>query len=427
MSRARGNRWRRGLAWALAVAFAAVIALFMVAFQQGELTAQIARERLLALSPWWFVLITPITLGGVRYLTLRFVPAAAGSGIPQVMAVTEQPISPKRAGEKLLLSPAGALFKAVAVSLSMAGGGTVGREGPAIQVGASLLSCGSRLSGKVVIPHRVIAIAGAATGLAAAFSTPLAGVMYAFEEFLWRRRYRAIALVPLCVAAAAITGWLVTRDRQFFDVVVDAVNTPPWWSMLTLAAFCGVGAGAMGWLMMFALPRILPTPRSPTHGALIAGAIGLVLALLGVWSNGLSMGSGNETSAVLLDPAASIETTMMSVGLTKALATTLTFGTGVPAGILTPSLAIGGGFGYDFAALTNLDEMRQVLVLFGMTAFLSGVIRTPVTVALMVAEMSGASALGVELLVCALIGGWSAKALCREGVYEVALHRILKK
>jgi len=423
----RSQRWRRGLSWTLPVVFAAAIALFMVAFHQGEMTAQIARERLLALSPWWFVLITPITLGGVRFLTLRFFPAAAGSGIPQVMAVTEQSISPQRAGEKLLLSPVGALFKAVAVSLSMAGGGTVGREGPAVQVGASLLSFGSRLSGKVVIPHRVIAIAGAATGLAAAFSTPLAGVMYAFEEFLWRRRYRAIAIVPVCVAATAITGWLVTRDRQFFDVVVDVVNMPPWWSILTLAVFCGVGAGAMGWLMMFGLPRILPTPRSPAHGAWIAGLIGLVLALLGVWSNGLSMGSGNETSAVLLDSAASLDTTVMSVGLTKALATTLTFATGVPAGILTPSLAIGGGFGFDFAALTGLNEMRQALVLFGMTAFLAGVIRTPVTVALMVAEMSGAYAFGIELFVCALIGGWSAKSLCRESVYDVAVHRILKR
>lgn len=422
---ARNGRWRRALAWIFVAAGGAVIALFMVGFHHGELWAQSFRESLLDLSPWWFVLITPITLGGVRYLTLRFVPAAAGSGIPQVMAVTEQPISLKRATEKLLLSPVGALFKAITVSLSMAGGGTVGREGPAIQVGASLLSSWSKLSGKVVIPHRMIVIAGAATGLAAAFSTPLAGVMYAFEEFLWRRRYRATALVAICIAVAALTAWAITKDRQFFDVVIDTVITPPWWSMLSLAVFCGLGAGAMGWLMMNGLPRILPAPRSPTHGALIAGAIGLVLALIGVWSDGLSMGSGNDTSAALLDPSIPIETTVLSIGLTKALATTLTFGTGVPAGILTPSLAIGGGFGYDFALLAGLDEARQILVLFGMTAFLSGVIRTPVTTALMVAEMSGAHAFGIELLICALIGCYGAKAVMRETVYEIALHRIL--
>jgi len=90
-------------------------------------------------------------------------------------------------------------------------------------------------------------------------------------------------------------------------------------------------------------------------------------------------------------------------------------------------LAIGGGFGFDFAALTDLNEMRQALVLFGMTAFLAGVIRTPVTVALMVAEMSGAYAFGIELLVCALLGGWSAKLLCRESVYDIAVHRILNR
>ena len=151
-----------------------------------------------------------------------------------------------------------------------------------------------------------------------------------------------------------------------------------------------------------------------------------MLAVIGIWSGGLSMGSGNDTSAMLLDPTAIIETHVGSIGFVKALSTTITFGTGIPAGILTPSLAIGGGFGYDFALLTGLDDARQLLVLFGMTAFLAGVIRTPVTTALMAAEMSGFHAFGTELLLCALIGCYLAKAIMRESVYEVALHRILK-
>jgi len=418
--------WRRWLAWAFSAAGGAVIALFMIGFHHGEESARIVRERILAMSPWWFLLITPLTLGTIRYLTLRFVPAAAGSGIPQVMAVTEQPISLERARGKWLLTPAGALFKAVAVSLAMAGGGTVGREGPAIQIGASLLASWSKLTGKVTIPHRMIVITGAATGLAAAFSTPIAGVMYAFEEFLWRKRYRSSAIVAVAVVVAAITAWLVTQDRQFFDVAIDSPHSPPWWSALALATFCGLAAGVMGWLMVIGLPRVLPAPRSPAHGGLIAAAIGVLLAMLGIWSGGLSMGSGNDTSAILLDAAATLDTNVVSVGFTKAVATTLTFGTGVPAGILTPSLAIGGGFGYDFALLTGLEDTRQLLVLFGMTAFLAGVIRTPVTTALMVAEMGGFHAYGIELLFCALIGTYSAKAIMRASVYEVALHRLLK-
>lgn len=417
---------RRWLAWSFMASGGVLIALFMIGFHYGEASAQEVRESALAVSPWWFLLITPMTLGGVRYLTLRFVPAAAGSGIPQVMAVTEQSISLKRAADKLLLTPSGAFFKAVAVTLSMAGGGTVGREGPAIQIGASLLASWSRLSGKVAISSRMIVIAGAATGLAAAFSTPLAGIFYAFEEFLWRKRYRSSAIVAICVIVAAITGWLVTKDRQFFDITTDSAISPPWWSIVALAAFCGIGSGVMGWLMVIGLPRVLPQPRSPAHGGMIAAAIGVVLALLGIWSGGLSMGSGNETSAVLLDPSSTLETGVFSIGLTKTLSTILTFGTGVPAGILTPSLAIGGGFGYDFALLAGLDEARQLLVLYGMTAFLAGVIRTPVTTAIMVAEMSGFHAYGIELLLCALIGCYGAKAVMRESVYEVALHRILK-
>ncbi|MGA1423937.1 MAG: chloride channel protein [Steroidobacteraceae bacterium] len=426
MSLTRSKRWQRWLAWCFIAAGGVVIAAFMIGFHHGEEWARVARERVLGLSPWWFLLITPLTLGLIRYLTLRFIPVAAGSGIPQVMALTEQPTSLEHARNKLLLSPAGTLFKVVAVCLSMAGGGSVGREGPAIQIGASLLAAWSQRLRKITIPPRMIVITGAAAGLAAAFGTPFAGVVYAFEEFLWRKRYRASAIVPITIVVAAVTAWLLTRDRQFFDVVTDLAVSPPWWSILTLAAFCGLSAGIMGWLMVIGLPRLLPRPRSPIHGGLIAAALGVVLALIGIWSGGLSMGSGNETTALLLDRNASIDSTVVSIGLTKALATMLTFSTGVPAGILTPSLAIGGGFGYDFALLANLTEARQLLALFGMTAFLAGVIRTPVTTALIVAEMSGFHAYGLELLVSALIGCYGAKAIMRESVYEVALHQILK-
>lgn len=420
------NRRRRWLAWVFIALGGVVIALFMLGFHHGEEWARIGRERILGISPWWFLLITPLTLGGIRYLTLRFMPEASGSGIPQVMAVTERPTSRAQVTGRWLLSPLGTLFKLITVCVGMLAGGTVGREGPAVQIGASLMSSWSQLLRKITIPHRMIVVAGAATGLAAAFSTPLAGVMYAFEEFLWRRRYRAGAIVAICIAVATLTSWLLTHDRQFFDITNDAPVMPPWWGMLTLAALCGLLAGAMGWLMMHGLPRLLPAPRSPIHGGLIAAGLGLVLAVIGIWSGGLSMGSGNDTSAMLLDPTAIIETHVGSIGFVKALSTTITFGTGIPAGILTPSLAIGGGFGYDFALLTGLDDARQLLVLFGMTAFLAGVIRTPVTTALMAAEMSGFHAFGTELLLCALIGCYLAKAIMRESVYEVALHRILK-
>jgi len=421
----RGARWRRVLDWTLLALGGVAIAIFMLGFDAGERAATATRLFLLEQSPYWFLLITPLTLGGIRYLTLRYAPFAASSGIPQVLGVIHSTRSTRAYADHFLLTPVKALFKAVMVVIAMATGATAGREGPAIQIGASLMSswC-NRWVKRIRVSPRMIITAGAATGLAAAFSTPIGAVLYALEDLAAGRKLRSkgFLLLPIVVASFAVLA--LGGHARFFAIDEVALVMPPWWAMLAVPLICGLVAGAMGWIMVIGMPRLLPTTRTPLQGGLLAAAIGLVLAIFGIMTAGLSMGSGNDTSAALLNTAAQFDETY-SVGIIKTISTTLTFATGIPAGILTPSLAVGAGFGNDFAVLFQLFESRQWLVALGMTAFLAGVLRAPVTTAVLVVELTGFFTMTLHLLFASLLGVVMARVFLRESLYEVLMKRLI--
>lgn len=418
-------KWRRIFDWALLALGAVVVAVFMLGFGAGEKTATEIRAFLFGQSPYWFLLITPLTFGVIRYLTMRYAPFAGGSGIPQVLGVIRSSRRTRDYADNFLLSPIKSLFKGVAVVVAMAGGATAGREGPAIQIGASLMTAWcARWVPRMRVSPRMIVVAGAAAGLAAAFSTPVAAVLYAFEDLAAGRRLRSRGFLLLPILVAFLCVWALGSHVPFFAVENLIETLPPWWSVAGVTVLCGLTAGLMGWAMVIGLPRLLPVARNPLHGAAIAASLGLVLAVFGILTAGLSMGSGNDTSAALLNLAGEFDETL-SVGVIKALSTTLTFASGIPAGILTPSLAVGGGFGNDFAVLFELDAHRQSLVAIGMAAFMAGVIRAPVTCAVLIAELTSLYGLLAHFLVAALIGTAFASLILRESLYEVLFKRLL--
>jgi H+/Cl- antiporter ClcA len=126
---------------------------------------------------WWLpLLLTPLGYLAVAWLTSRFVPAARGSGIPQIIAAKRDPDAATRSLAALPTAAAKALLTGVALAC----GASVGREGPTVQVGAAVMAYAHRLM-RVPVSASVL-VAGAAAGVAAAFNTPLAGVAFAIEE-----------------------------------------------------------------------------------------------------------------------------------------------------------------------------------------------------------------------------------------------------
>ena len=190
---------RHILVWSGAV----VVGLVATAFAMGSDHAHVLFRKLLAISPWLPLLVTPLTLAAVAALTQRYFKGAEGSGIPQTIAALRMPDGANR---DRVLSLRLALGKILLTCVGLAGGSSVGREGPTVQIGAALLY---NLRWLTRFPRhlmdRGLIIAGGAAGVAAAFNTPLAGIVFGIEEMArsFEERSSGILLTAVIIAGLA--------------------------------------------------------------------------------------------------------------------------------------------------------------------------------------------------------------------------------
>ena len=178
--------------------------------------AMAAHAQLYARAKWPTLALLPIGFAAVTWLTRRFAPEAAGSGIPQVMAAAEGRWSGRWGGQRVTLKTAA--WKVALTSLLLACGASVGREGPTVQVVAGILRTLTRgLRGGP--GRRAIIIAGGAAGVAAAFNTPIAGVVFAVEDLAKSFERRTHTTVILVVVVAGFAAYAVQGDYAYFGVL----------------------------------------------------------------------------------------------------------------------------------------------------------------------------------------------------------------
>ena len=414
---------RRTADYALIILGPLWVAVAMYFLAQGEAWALSWNQVLFNHNPYWLLLVMPLGFALIRYATMKLAPQAGGSGIPQVMAVIH--MGRVRSMLKTFVSPFQALIKTVMVILGMLCGASIGREGPAVQIGAAIMTGWSMNAvRRVRIDPRTLAIIGGAAGLASAFTTPLAGAMYAFEELGSRRYFRHRGFAVLCIVLSAWASYRFFEGYSPLALNVPVPGLPMAGLLIAECIFCGLMAGAMTWIMAIGLPKWLPATKTPFHAALLAGSVGLVLAVLAIACQGLTLGSGNGIAYQMLnlDPAyANLE----GFGLMKWLSTTLSFATGIPGGILAPSLSIGAGLGQDLSLYFGDGNDRVFLIAAGMAAFLAGVIQAPLTATLVVVEMTGMYDHILAMLVMSFLANWSARLLCRVSMYETLMLRLI--
>ncbi|MCP2254767.1 chloride channel protein, CIC family [Prauserella aidingensis] len=377
-----------------------------------------------AAHPWlpgwgsWFLLVAPVVAGLVYGpLVYRFAREARGHGVPEVMyAVAE------RGGR---ITPQVSLVKTVASALCIGGGGSVGREGPIVQIGAALGSTLGRITRLPERRLRVLVACGAAGGIAATFNAPLAGPFFAMELILQSFTIESFGAVVLASVAASVTGRAIMGDEAFLSLPVFHVRNPV---EFVFFAMLGLLVGAVGVLFVRVLYRIEdvcdrlwrgPEWLRPAAGGLVLGGLLMLLPQLygvGYPVLGNAIDGGYAVGFLLL----------LLVG--KMVATSVTIGIGGSGGVFAPSLFIGAMGGTAFgllvhALLPHMTASPGVYGLIGMGAAFAGAARAPITGVITLFEITGEYSIILPMMLAVVVATLTSRVLSRDTIYTAKLRR----
>jgi chloride channel protein, CIC family len=402
------RHWKaRILMWSAAAA----VGVAAVGFAKIADYAQLGLRRLLGIStafPW---LLAPLGFCAIAWLTQRFFKGAEGSGIPQtIFAIRSE------SGElgQMFLRPAVVIGRVVLAGAALLCGGSIGREGPTVHVGAVIINSISRWMPKGRIPaqRHALVLAGGAAGVAAAFNTPLAGIVFAIEELSRSFEERASGTTLTAVILSGVVAIALVGDYTYFgqpQVTAQAASVTA--EGLLVAVLCGLGGGLFSRLTLASvgrLPWVLQGFRRD-HPALFAALCGLGVAALGAASGALTYGTGYSEARSILENNAHLPWIYAPA---RAAATWLSYLSGVPAGLLAPSLSVGAGFGQFLA--DHLGQSSAVpFAILGMCGFLAGVTQAPLTSLVIVMEMTAQHAMVLPLMVTAAIATAVSRLISR--------------
>lgn len=369
----------------------------------------------------WFVLFVPI-IAGLLYgpLIQRFAREARGHGVPEVMlAVAET-------GGRI--RPQVALVKALASALCIGGGGSVGREGPIVQIGSAFASALGQLVRMSEGRLRVIVACGAAGGISATFNAPLTGLFFGFEIVLKEFSMDALAATGLSAVTADIISRAFFGGAPFFDAVPHDLSVTNDFTYL-LIALLGVVAGFIGVAFQKTLYRgedmadrlwgERPAWLRPVAGGLLVGLV--LLALPQLYGVGYPVMDRVFAGQYLL-----WFVVLLMVG--KILAASLTLWIGGSGGVFAPSLFVGAAAGTAFGVVVHHLFGAPVgpPALYGVVAMggvFAGAAQAPLTAIASVAEMTGNFTLTLPIMLACGVASQLAKRLTHGSIYTTKLLR----
>ncbi len=410
-------RWHtRSRLWLAAI----TAGLMVVAFAK---LADMALALFTALSSgrhWVPFLLTPAVGMLTVWLTQRYFPGAEGSGIPQVIAATK--LAAKGKAVNTLLSLRIALGKIVLGALALVGGFSAGREGPSVQVAASIMHAVHR-----ILPHsralraQDLILAGGAAGVAAAFNTPLAGIVFAIEELGRRLESRTSGvLVSTIIISGLVAVALLGNYNYFGHLKIDNLNRTMFLPTILTGILCGLLGGGFSRLML--LPQrkkdLAIWRWRKEHPVQFAGLCGVLLALIGWLGGGLSFGSGYLTTSQVVSGEIVLP---WHAPLTRFFATIISYYSGIPGGIFAPSLAVGAALGSNIAQLLGIPADTIPIIALCMAGFLAAVTQAPITSAIIVMEMIDGHEMVISLMAVTLIAKAVSSRISPELYQQLAL------
>jgi len=414
--RAELSNGRVWLERAIVLAYAAAAGLLVVGFTLLSDAAFGLFERIHGVSPWLVLIWTPAVTAGIVWCTRRWVPGAAGSGIPQVVAALdpEMPDAQRPRFVSLRLS----LGKVVLGAAGFLAGLSIGREGPSVQVAAGVMQHARRwLRPDSAITVHALLVAGGAAGIAAAFNAPLAGIVFAIEELSRKLESRSSGLIIAAIVLAGLMGVSAFGNLSYFGVIrVPGLAWTALWPALMVTVSCGLLGGLFARVMAASLTgapdRFNDLRRR--YPVRFAAAGGLVIAVIGLVTHGATFGAGSEAVKHMLAGEADVPALYVTL---KFIATWLSAWCGVPGGIFAPSLSIGAGVGHNVSMIAGGAELAPALIAIGMAAFLAAVTQAPLTAFIIVMEMVDGHAMVLSLMTGAMLASLISRMLTRP-LYE---------
>nr|WP_321467982.1 chloride channel protein [uncultured Desulfobulbus sp.] len=364
---------------------------------------------------WWWHLLLPALIGLLLGpIIVLFAPETRGPGVPEVMEALAL-----RGGH---IRHRVTLFKTGATALFIAAGASVGREGPIVQIGASIGSSLCQILKFDRSKRRLAVACGAAAGIAATFQAPMAGMLFVVEILLCE--IEAISLSSLVLAS--VTGTLVSRacwqGAAVFHIPAFSIQHP---ADLLLYLTMGLCCGMLALLLMavvFGLPRILqktglPLGFQPALGGLAVGLIGCF------WPQALGLGYSTINQALTGQLPLTLAASLVVI---KILSTGVCLGSGMSGGIFAPSLFIGAMVGTVFGNIAQslwpaTHELTAHFSLIGMGALVSGTTLAPITAILTIFELTNNYEVILPLMVACIPSVLVVQLVHGYSVYETNL------
>lgn len=412
--------WHRWHAWILGPA---IIGLVGVGVAQGSEYASHLNRQLVEAFPYAPLIIMPLGFAFLVFLTQRFFSGTQGSGIPQAIAVIENPDDSKTHNLLSLRIMFGKIFMLFGGFLV---GASIGREGPTVQIGASIMHAFYGRGAMLTAAHRrALVIAGGAAGIAAAFNTPLAGIMFAIEELTSNKfKFSTNNTTIITVIVAGLISLAIVGNYTYFNATDAVIH---WATDVGGILVCGVVGGVFGGLFSRIVLSIsyksmpLLGDFVKAHPYYFAAACGLCIALLSLLTGGMVLGSGYEPTSLTLAADAGMMT--WYYGLAKFAATILSTIAGIPGGIFAPTLAVGAGLGDAVSTFFPWLAPHGALIVMMMAAYLAGVTRAPATSFIITMEMTSGTQMLLPMMIACLIATGVSRLISPVPIYHALAAR----
>lgn len=405
-----------GILWLGAILVGLVAVLYAQAIEYGFAAFRSLQQA----HRWAPLVVTPAISALCVWLTRRYFAGAEGSGIPQVIATLS---GQTRVRGESLLSLRVLAGKIGLSTLAIMGGLTIGREGPTVQIGAALMFNLRRFYPAITVAmERRLILAGAAAGLAAAFNTPLAGIVFAIEELSRSFEQRASGVVITAIIFAGVVALGLNGNYTYFGTiqVVNETSGKLILAVLATALLTGCAGGIFCWLLLNTqrwIPSALQSLRTRRPIAFAAGC-GLAVAVVGILAGGATFGSGYAEARGLLSGSEQLSVFYPLLKMASMIASYLP---GMPGGMFAPSLSIGAGFG-NLLHLLFGNMSLGMLIALAMVGYLAAVTQSPITAFVIVMEMVNGHALVISLMATALVAS-SVSRFFAPPLYETLAER----